>query len=144
MLSPVRDAGTKSLPLPDFLANAQQTSPLEEGLQVGRYQLLVPIARGGMAEVWVARLLGELGFSRIFALKTIRSECAGDPSFRERFFEEARIAARLRHTNIVEVVDLGEEGSILFQVMTLIEGDSAAALMRARPERGFDPPIAAR
>jgi serine/threonine-protein kinase len=141
----MRDAGTKSIPLPAFLKNAPASIALEAGLQVGRYQLLAPIARGGMAEVWVARFLGDLGFSRLFALKTIRSEFMEDPSFRERFFEEARIAARLRHSNIVEVVDLGEEGSILFQAMTLVEGDSLASLMRARRDGGgFDPTIAAR
>jgi eukaryotic-like serine/threonine-protein kinase len=83
-----------------------------------------------MAEVWVGQLMGDLGFSRLVAIKTIRSDYAEDPSFRRSFFEEARLAARLRHANVVEVSDLGEEGPILFQVMEYVEGDTLGNLVR--------------
>jgi serine/threonine-protein kinase len=145
----VREAGTKSIPLKALTGGRPFPTEreLKEGLRLGRYELLVPIARGGMAEVWIARLLGDLGFSRIVAVKTIRPEYAEDPAFRSSFFEEARLAARLRHANLVEVFDLGEEGPILFQAMTLIEGDSVSKLLRS-VERlegpGFLPPIATR
>jgi serine/threonine-protein kinase len=117
-------------------------------MRLGRFELLAPIARGGMAEVWIARLLGDLGFSRIVAIKTIRPDYAEDPAFRSSFFEEARIAARLRHANVVEVFDLGEQGPILFQVMPLVEGDSASRLLKMHQERagevGFPTAIALR
>ncbi len=127
--------GTRSIPVRAFVTTDIPEIQPREGLRLGRYELVVPIAQGGMAEVWIARLLGDLGFSRIVALKTIRPEYAQDPSFRKSFFEEARIAARVLHANVVEVLDLGEEGPILFQVMRLIEGDSVAKLLRLRHER---------
>jgi eukaryotic-like serine/threonine-protein kinase len=123
------------MPIRAFAAAQLPDIQPHEGLRVGRYELLVPIAQGGMAEVWIARLVGDLGFQRIVALKTIRPEYAQDPSFRRSFFEEARIAARVSHANVVDVLDLGEEGPILFQVMRLIEGDSIAKLLRHRHER---------
>jgi serine/threonine-protein kinase len=126
--------GTRSLPLASFVSAKPAIQP-HEGLRLGRYELLVPIAQGGMAEVWIARLLGDLGFARIVAIKTIRPEYSEDPSFRKGFFEEARIAARMSHANVVEVLDLGEEGSILYQVMRLVEGDSVSKLLRHRHEK---------
>ncbi len=100
-------------------------------MRLGRYELLAPIARGGMAEVWIARMLGDLGFSRFVALKTILPEFGQDPSFRRSLFEEARLASRLRHANVVEVMELAEDGPILFQVMTWVEGDTLAELLNA-------------
>ena len=96
----------------------------------------MPLATGGMAQVWVAKQTGELGFSRIVALKTIRPDLAEDESFRRMFLEEARMASRIRHANVVEVLDLGEEGPILFQAMPLIEGDSMTGLMRRWHRQG--------
>lgn len=125
--------GTRSLPLRRIPPRKPDIQP-REGLRLGRYELVLPIAQGGMAEVWVARLIGDVGFTRIFALKTIRPEYAEDASFRRGFFEEARIAALLSHANVLEVLDLGEEGTLLFQVMRLIEGDSVSKLLRLRQE----------
>jgi serine/threonine-protein kinase len=83
-----------------------------------------------MAEVWAARQLGELGFSRIVALKMILPELAEDAAFRKMFLEEARLASGIRHANVVEVLDLGEAGSIVFQAMPLLDGDSLSGLQR--------------
>lgn len=126
--------GTLSIPLRNTASRPASLKPYP-GLRLGRYELLLPIAQGGMAEVWAARLVGDLGFSRVVALKTIRSEYAEDPQFRRGFFEEARVAAQLSHAHVVEVLDLGEHGTILFQVMRLIEGDSLARLIRAHQAR---------
>lgn len=117
-------------------------------MRLGRYELLAPIARGGMAEVWIARMLGDLGFSRFVALKTILPEFGQDPSFRRSLFEEARLASRLRHANVVEVMELAEEGPILFQVMTWVEGDTLAELLNAATKNpaagGLAPGVAVR
>jgi eukaryotic-like serine/threonine-protein kinase len=145
--------GTQSLPgAPAQPASVEPDTKPHEGLRLGRYELLLPIARGGMAEVWIARFLGDLGLSRIVALKTIRPDYATNPSFRTAFLDEARIAARLSHVNVLPVLDLGERGDILFQVMTLVEGGSVATLLRryhewvGAPEtkRGLPIPIAIR
>lgn len=137
-MSGVKEGGTQGLPkraIGGRSAPAQELRP-REGLRLGRYELIAPLGSGGMAEVWVGRLLGELGFSRMVAVKTIRPEYAEDPGFRHSFFEEARLAARLRHANLVETSDLGEQGPILFQVMEFIEGDTLGALVRLAAERG--------
>jgi len=118
------------------------------GMRLGRYELLVPLASGGMAQVWVARLAGEHGFTRLVAVKTMRPEHAESDAFRRMFLDEARLAARIAHANVVEVLDLGEEGEgIVYLAMTLVEGDSVAGLLKARRKigaRGLPHGIAAR
>jgi serine/threonine protein kinase len=118
------------------------------GMRLGRYELLVPLASGGMAQVWVARLAGEHGFARLVAVKTMRPEHADSDAFRRMFLDEARLAARIAHTNVVEVLDLGEEGEgIVYLAMTLVEGDSVAGLLKLRRKvgaRGLPHGIAAR
>jgi serine/threonine-protein kinase len=118
------------------------------GMRLGRYELLVPLASGGMAQVWIARQAGEHGFARLVAVKTMRPEHAESDAFRRMFLDEARLAARIAHANVVEVLDLGEEGEgIVYLAMTLVEGDSVAGLLRARREigaRGLPHGIAAR
>jgi serine/threonine protein kinase len=104
-------------------------------MELGRYELLAPIGAGGMAHVWAARQRAALGFTRIVAIKVIRPDYASDPDFRAMFLEEARLAARLRHTNVVEVLDLGEHEETLFQVMPLIEGASLSRITAAAAER---------
>jgi len=110
------------------------------GERLGRYELVTRIARGGMAEVWLARQHGELGFSRLVALKMIRAEHASDPSFRKMFLEEARLAAKLHHANAVEVLDLGEHGRTLYLAMAYVEGDSIAGLLGRAKEQGLGAP----
>ncbi|HEX8792077.1 MAG TPA: serine/threonine-protein kinase [Polyangiaceae bacterium] len=118
------------------------------GMRLGRYELLVPLASGGMAQVWVARLAGEHGFARLVAVKTMRPEHADSDAFRRMFLDEARLAARIAHTNVVEVLDLGEEGEgIVYLAMTLVEGDSVAGLLKTRRKvgaRGLPHGVAAR
>src|SRR5262249_19824894 len=104
------DATTLSAPPPVDSAAPMAIPPLGPGTRLGRYELLLEIGRGGMAEVWAARQRGELGFSRLVALKTIRSDMAHDASLRKMFLDEARLAARVHHVNVVEVLDLGEQG----------------------------------
>lgn len=101
------------------------------GHQLGRYELLCPIARGGMASVWVARLQGAHGFEKLVALKTILAEHAADPEYEAMFLDEARIVAGIRHHNVAEILDLGSADGMLYLVMEWVEGDSLALLQRA-------------
>lgn len=101
------------------------------GHQLGRYELLCPIARGGMASVWVARLQGAHGFEKLVALKTILAEHASDPAYEAMFLDEARIVANIRHQNVAEILDLGSADGMLYLVMEWVEGDSLALLDRA-------------
>jgi len=105
-----------------------------------------------MARVWAARLLGQGGFSKIVALKMILPDLASDPEFEQMFLDEARIAAKLRHPNVCETFDLGEDNRTLFIAMEWVEGVSLLRLVRTDgraaspqpPERLVRRPIAPR
>src|SRR5688572_22279568 len=73
---------------------------------VGRYVLHHQIARGGMATIHIARLMGDEGFSRIVAAKRLHPELAEDAEFVAMFLDEARIASKVRHRNVVPVLDV--------------------------------------
>ncbi|HEY4012472.1 MAG TPA: serine/threonine-protein kinase [Polyangiaceae bacterium] len=92
---------------------------------------MCPIAEGGMASVWVARLRSGHEFEKVVAIKTILPKFAGDERFRSMFADEARIAARIDHPNVAQVFDLGEDRGLLYIVMEYIDGDSLAKLNRA-------------
>ena len=85
----------------------------------GRYQIVRHLARGGMAEVYLAR---DLLLDRPVALKVLFPEFATDRSFVERFRREARSAANLNHPNIVSIYDWGEEEGTYFIVMEYVDG----------------------
>jgi serine/threonine-protein kinase len=101
-----------------------QSSPLIPGYRLDRYELLCPIAVGGMAEAWVARLQGKFGFEKLVAVKTILPEFAADPRFQRMFLDEARIASRIEHTNVAQTLDLGEERGVLYLVMEWVDGEA--------------------
>jgi serine/threonine-protein kinase len=135
--------------LPQRTPEGRRRPELEprRGLRLGRYELLAPLASGGMAEVWIARLAAEHGFERLVAIKTIRAEYADSDVFRRMFLDEARLAARIAHANVVEVLDLGEEQGIVYQTMALVEGESVQGLLVRRKglgARGLPCGIAAR
>ncbi|AKV01857.1 serine/threonine protein kinase [Labilithrix luteola] len=109
---------------------------MRPGTCLGRYELLVPIARGGMARVWAARLHGQRGFQKVVALKTILPHLASHPEFERMFLDEARIAAAIHHPNVCEIYELGEEQDTLYLAMEWVTGDSLARILRAsgKPE----------
>jgi serine/threonine-protein kinase len=92
--------------------------------------MLCPIAEGGMASVWVARLRGKRGFQKLVAVKTILPKFAQDPRFERMFLDEAGLAARIEHANVAQVLDLGEEHEVLYLAMELVDGDSLSKLLR--------------
>jgi serine/threonine-protein kinase len=92
----------------------------------GRYELHRRLARGGMAEVFLAR---DQLLDRPVAVKVLFPEFAADPSFVERFRREAQSAANLNHPNIVSVYDWGEEGGTYFIVMEYVDGRSLASIL---------------
>src|SRR3954453_2910370 len=93
----------------------------------GRYRIERRLARGGMADVYLAH--DEL-LDRPVALKVLFPEFATDPSFVQRFRREAQSAANLSHPNIVSVYDWGEEGGTYFIVMEYIEGRTLSEILR--------------
>ncbi|WP_052376849.1 serine/threonine-protein kinase, partial [Chondromyces apiculatus] len=101
-----------------------------EVMQIGRYLLLDRIAAGGMASVHLGRLMGEVGFSRMVAIKRLHPNYARNPEFVAMLSDEARLAARIRHPNVVPTLDVLAESGELFLVMEYVHGDSLARLWR--------------
>jgi serine/threonine-protein kinase len=93
-----------------------------------RYEIVRPIARGGMAEVYLAR---DQLLDRPVALKVLFPELATDPSFVERFRREAQAAANLSHPNIISVYDWGEEDGAYFIVMEYVDGQPLSNILRS-------------
>src|ERR1700688_2229570 len=93
-----------------------------------RYEPVRLAARGGMAEVWLAR---DALLDRTVALKVLFPELSVDPNFVERFRREAQAAANLSHPNIVSIYDWGEENGTYFIVMEFVDGQPLSSLIRA-------------
>lgn len=94
-----------------------------EGLpRLGRYELRRRLARGGMAELWLADARGLSGFGRRIAIKRILPELGKDEELVERFLAEARLAARLHHRGIVQVFEVGCEDGDYFYAMEFLDG----------------------
>lgn len=104
--------------------------PLAHGTRrVGRYLLCDQIGSGGMATIRLARLLGPQGFSRTMAVKQLHPQFAQDPKFLAMLFDEARLAARVRHVNVISPVDVVAIDSEAFIVMDYVSGESFANLL---------------
>ena len=110
-------------------------------LILGRYAVFDAIASGGMATVHVGRLLGPAGFARTVAVKRMHPHLARDADFVAMFTDEARLAARVRHGNVVPVLDVVAQDSELFLVMEYVQGDSLASLLK-HSSGPVDPKIA--
>ncbi|APR75409.1 serine/threonine protein kinase [Minicystis rosea] len=106
-----------------------------------RYELLYPYAQGGMATVWLARVQGKHGFEKLVAIKTILSHLAREEGFRAMFLDEASIAARIRHPNVADILDLGEEHDTLYMVLEWINGDAWSKLWNAVHQAGQPFPL---
>src|SRR5439155_8737040 len=102
---------------------------------LGRYELLRPLARGGMAEVFLARRRAA-GVEKWLVVKRIRAERAGDARFLDLFVREARLSMSLAHQNIVPVFDFGRIDDQVFLAMERVEGnDLGLSLARAAGHR---------
>lgn len=101
-----------------------------------RYHAVRKIADGGSAEVFLGEQLGAAGFRRPVVLKRIRPELYADSQYREMLIEEARLSMSLHHSNLVEVLDVGESGGRYFLVLELVDGWTLHQLMRRARDVG--------
>lgn len=113
------------------MSEVSRVSLLPEGTAqvLDRYQLIGEIASGGMASVFLARLPGVGGFSRLVAIKRLHPHLAGEPEFVEMFLDEARLAASIHHRNVVPILEIGSSALGYYLVMEYIEGVTLAKLM---------------
>jgi serine/threonine protein kinase len=117
------------------------------GRRLGRYQVLAQLAAGGMAGVYVARALAMAGFERLVAVKVLHPHLAHEEEFISMFLDEARLAARIHHPNVVATLDISDtEGDGFFLVMDYIEGHHLGALLQQAAKDGLrvPPPIVVR
>jgi eukaryotic-like serine/threonine-protein kinase len=114
-------------------------------VKLGPYELLSKLGQGGMAEVWLARQRGLMGFEKMVAVKRLLPHLSGDRHFVRMFLDEARIAARINHGNVVQIFDLGEESGTFFIAMEYLAGLSLARVMGEglRRQRPLPEPLAA-
>lgn len=118
-----------------------KTDQLAPGTVLGRYELLLPIASGGMATVWVARSRGSRGFSKTVAVKTILPNLSDDPTFEQMFLDEAAIASKIQHPNVAQIIDLGEEDELLYLAMEWVDGESLSTLSKFAKKSGNEIPV---
>ncbi len=121
--------------IPDRLV-LDDMSPPPPTSRLGRYEITGRIATGGMATVYLARLEATGGFAREFALKVVHPHLVAESGFKHRFHQEARLASRVRHHNVVATIDAGEDKGYCYLVLELIEGATLRQLMGHR-ERPF-------
>jgi serine/threonine-protein kinase len=107
----------------------------------GRYTLVKTIGAGGMAEVYLARISGEAGFEKLFALKIMHRNLSTDPKVVDLFLDEARLVSRLNHPNIVQITDLGKSGDDYFIAMEYIDGWDVDRLVKTARARGQQVPL---
>ena len=112
--------------------------------QIGDYRILREIGRGGMGVVYEAE---QISLGRRVALKVLPRQVSSDRMVQERFRREARAAARLHHTNIVPVYEVGQDGDVRFYAMQFIQGQGLEAviteLRRLRDRSGAESKIGA-
>ncbi|MEW5741560.1 MAG: protein kinase [Myxococcota bacterium] len=108
----------------------------------GRYQLLKKLATGGMAQIYLARQLGPEGFEKLLVVKRILPHLAENEDFITMFLDEARIAARLNHPNVVQIFDLGAQDDSFFIAMEYIHGEDVRRVWKQAEKQGQPIPTA--
>ena len=108
----------------------------------GRYELLALLAKGGLAEIWLARQTGLGGFEKLVVVKRLLERLQDDAEYVDMFLDEARINARLQHTNVLQVYELGEVDGRYFLTMEYVEGLPLGVLAHKCVARLADIPIA--
>jgi serine/threonine-protein kinase len=100
---------------------ASVTSDLPDNT-IGKYRLIAELGRGGMSEVYLAVAQGLGGFNKLLVVKVLRADLAEDPEFLTMFLDEARLAARLSHRNVVQCFEVGAADGHYYIAMEYLEG----------------------
>jgi hypothetical protein len=114
---------------------------LPTGARIARYTVIRRLARGGMAEVYLAREEGPVGVERLVALKVILPHMADEARFLSMFKTEARVAATLDHPNIAQVREAGEVRGEPYLAMEYVHGRTVQSLLRGCSERRIAIPL---
>ena len=109
--------------------------------RIDRYEIIRKLATGGMAELFLAKQTGMEGFEKAVVLKRILAHLGQDDEFVSMFLDEARIAAKLSHPNVVEIFDLGHADDSYYIAMEYVSGRNMAAILRKAKDSGIGLPI---
>ena len=116
-----------------------QRAELNAGSVLGRYELLLPVAKGGMGQVWAGRLHGTRGFQNLVAIKTLLPTDGTDKQLERMLLSEAALASRIKHPNVVEGLDLGEHDGTLYFVMEWVSGEALDVVLKGSAASGLLP-----
>jgi serine/threonine protein kinase len=126
------------------LPNQPPRWSVDELIPFGKYILLNKISSGATAAVYRAKIRGEAGFERLVTIKRVLPQMAGDPEFVETFIREAKISARLSHSNICPIYELGKVGESLYMALEWVPGKDLGAIARRLQYTGkIMPPLIA-
>jgi serine/threonine protein kinase len=109
--------------------------------RLGRYDILGRLARGGMAEIYLARAEDEDGTVRHVVLKRVLMEMQHDPQMLQMFLEEGRVALRLFHPNVCHVYEVGESNGLTYMVLEWVHGTSLRELVRRAKAQNATLPV---
>ncbi len=112
-----------------------------EGERLDRFELVAELASGGMATVFLARLNAVAGFQRLYAIKRLHPHLQREQEFVDMFLDEARLAARIHHPNVVPILEVGESKRGYYLVMEYIEGDTLAHLLARSAQKQTKLPV---
>jgi serine/threonine-protein kinase len=119
-----------------FEHHSSRSTRKEEPIRSSRYELLLKIGSGGMASVYVGRVVGTAGFSRLFAVKRAHPHLVQDPASQKMLLREAQLASRLTHANVAAVLDVERTEEELLLIMDYVEGASLCDLIDAGTRSG--------
>ena len=117
------------------------TEPLAKVTDLGRYRLIAELARGGMGIVYLALVRGPAGFKKLLVVKELMPHFAADEAFMAMFLDEARVAARLSHPNIVQTLEVGDVSGRPFIAMEYLEGQTLQRIVHRSMKRGTRLPL---
>ncbi|MEO6953927.1 MAG: serine/threonine-protein kinase [Polyangia bacterium] len=109
--------------------------------RLGRFRIIRRLARGGMAELFLARVDGAGGFEKLVVVKRMLDKFASHSEMVKMFIDEARIGGRLEHPNIVQVYDLGEEDGRFFYAMEFLQGEDVRTIFKRAVDSGHPMPL---
>jgi serine/threonine protein kinase len=110
--------------------NESSQKPLPR-TEIGKYRIIAELGRGGMAHVYLACLRAPSDFKKLVVLKLLRPMFANDAELRTMFFDEARLAARLSHPNVIQTYEVGSDKDDYFLTMEYLEGQPISAIRKA-------------
>lgn len=111
----------------------------QTAITLGKYRLIAELGHGGMSDVYLAVAKGMGGFHKLLVVKQLRPNLAEDEAFLAMFLDEARLAARLNHRNVVSTLEVGEDGGRYYIAMEYLEGQPLRrVLQRAKDRFGID------